>query len=146
MSKETSREGRRPWTRRTGKALTGDIHDLYDPKIIDEIKGRGDKPLTPIEALGAFGNPIKQENAASLNAILLQLDNQIFSHTDEITFPSSRIEDFLQIAQDARFQIFEIADIPLEVKEHTLRNASTIISDLFREQRERDWAGRNHSS
>lgn len=146
MTKEVSQEGKRSWKRRTHQVLSGEIRDLYDPAVIDEIKGHGEEPLTPIEALGAFGTPIKKEHTQLLNSILLQVDNQLFSHTDETTFPSNRIEDFLQVAQDARSQIFGIIDIPQETKDHIVRNASAIIGDLIQEQRERDWAGRNHSS
>lgn len=139
MENEQKHEGKRPWTRRTHKPLERTPSDLWKPELIEGFKTRGQEPVTPMDALRAFGLKVQEDQEAFLNSALLQTDNQIFFHTDgHITFPSDRIEAFIAIAQGASFQIFEIADLPLEVKEHTLRNPSAIILSLLEEQRTKE--------
>src|SRR5258708_5084709 len=139
MGKEQNHEGKRPWTRRTHKPLERRPSELWRPDLIAEFKDGGQEPITPMDALKALGLNVQKDKETVLNSALLQIDKQIFSHNDEhITFPSDRIEAFIAITQIAIFQIFEIADLPTEVKEHTLRNPSAIIYGLLEEQKAKE--------
>jgi len=125
----------RNWKRRTRKVFNVP-GDIFNPDVIEMIKANGNKELTPVQALKDFGIEVDETQENVLNAALLQVDNSIFSHSDNrTTFQSEQIERFILATIDSWFQVFEIVKLPFAVRESIMKNPSLVIEQLKEEQR-----------
>lgn len=130
---------KRTWTRRTRILIEEVPSDIFTPEVIASFRERGEEKITPFEALNAFGIIVDETQLDVLHSALLQVDNEIFLQSEtNAVFYGKNIEQFIKAALGARFQIFEIAAIPLADKEAILKNASSYLSQVALEQRARD--------
>lgn len=135
---------KRPWTRRTHKPLELEPSDVFKPELVAQIRAKGTQKITTIEALKTLGIEVDETQVDTLNSALRQVNNNIFSHSDsETTFQGQDVDELVVSILNARFQIFEIAKLPLNIKDDILRQAPFIIHNLLEEkklkQREEDW-------